>query len=64
MKARRIIRAEDQATRVGWTPFDGFEAKGWPLATIIRGELVMSDGELVAPSIGAPIRFLETMQPR
>ncbi|MBL8543671.1 MAG: dihydroorotase [Hyphomonadaceae bacterium] len=64
MKARRVIRAEDQATRVGWTPFDGFEAKGWPLATIIRGELVMSDGELVAPSLGEPIRFLETMQPR
>ncbi len=64
MKARRIIRAEDQATRVGWTPFDGFEAKGWPLATIIRGQLVMSDGELVTPSQGQPIRFLETMQPR
>jgi dihydroorotase len=25
------------ASRVGWTPFDGMEAKGWPMATIIRG---------------------------
>ena len=23
----------------GWTPFDGFEAKGWPMATIIRGRV-------------------------
>ena len=61
MKARRVIRAEDQATRCGWTPFDGFEAKGWPLATIIRGRLVMSDGEIVTPGAGEPIRFLETM---
>ncbi|HYD73880.1 MAG TPA: dihydroorotase, partial [Candidatus Binatia bacterium] len=37
MKARRVIRSEDQATRAGWTPFDGFEATGWPTATIIRG---------------------------
>jgi dihydroorotase len=63
MKARRTIRNEDQATRAGWTPFDGFEAKGWPMATIIRGKLVMSDGELVTPGAGEPMRFLETMQP-
>ncbi len=61
MKARRTIRAEDQATRCGWTPFDGFEAKGWPMATIIRGVVVMRDGEIAAPSLGAPLRFLETL---
>ncbi len=61
MKARRTIRNEDQATRAGWTSFDGFEAKGWPLATIIRGQLVMSDGEITTPSAGQPMRFLETL---
>ena len=62
LKARRVIRNEDQATRAGWTPFDGFEAKGWPMATIIRGNVVLQDGELVTPSIGEPMRFLETLQ--
>lgn len=62
MKARRVIRDADQATRCGWTPFDGFEAKGWPMATIIRGAVVMSDGELQTPASGAPMRFLETLQ--
>ena len=61
MAARRTIRAEDQATRCGWTPFDGFEAQGWPMATMIRGAVVMRDGALVAPSLGAPMRFLEAM---
>jgi dihydroorotase len=61
MKARRTIRAEDQATRCGWTPFDGFEAQGWPMATIICGTVVMRDGELVTPSIGKPMRFLEAL---
>jgi dihydroorotase len=61
MKARRAIRAEDQATRCGWTPFDGFEAQGWPMATIIRGNVVMRDGEIVAPASGEPMRFLEAL---
>jgi dihydroorotase len=61
MKARRTIRAADQATRCGWTPFDGFDAQGWPMATIIRGVVVMRDSELAAASRGAPMRFLETM---
>ncbi len=61
LKARKIIRNEDQATRAGWTPFDGFEAKGWPMATFIRGMMVMRDGEVTTPSAGKPLRFLEAL---
>lgn len=61
LKARRTLRHEDMASRVGWTPFDGFEAKGWPVATIIRGRVVMRDDEIVAPSLGEPVRFQETL---
>jgi dihydroorotase len=61
LKARRTITHAQQATRVGWTPFDGFEAKGWPMATIIRGAVVMRDDEVIAPSLGQPIRFQETL---
>ncbi|MBU6373616.1 MAG: dihydroorotase [Alphaproteobacteria bacterium] len=63
LAARRVITNAQQASRSGWTPFDGVEAKGWPIATIIRGRTVMRDDEIVAPSIGEPIRFLETLQP-
>jgi dihydroorotase len=61
LKARRVIRHEAMANRSGWTPFDGFEAKGWPIATIIRGRLVMRDDEVVAAGTGAPVRFIETL---
>ncbi len=47
--------------RSGWTPFDGFEATGWPMATIIRGTVVMRDAEVLAPGTGKPMRFLETL---
>ena len=63
LNARRTIRDEDMANRSGWTPFNGFEAQGWPLATIIRGRFVMRDGEVIAPGEGRPLRFLETLRP-
>ena len=61
LKARRMIRHEDMATRSGWTPFDGFEAKGWPVMTIIRGRTVMRDNEVVVGGVGEPVRFVETL---
>jgi len=61
LKARRTISHDAMASRVGWTPFDGFEAKGWPMATIVRGRVVMRDDEVVAPHLGEPVRFLETL---
>jgi dihydroorotase len=61
LKARRTLRHEDMATRAGWTPFDGFEAKAWPMATIVRGVVVMRDDEVIAPHLGEPVRFAETL---
>jgi len=61
LKARRVLRHEDMASRCGWTPFDGMAVKGWPKATIIRGRVVMRDDELVASGLGEPVRFLETL---
>ena len=61
LKAKRTITTAQQATRAGWTPFHGFEATGWPMATIIRGRVVMRDDEVIAPALGEPVRFLETL---
>ena len=61
LKARRTLRHADMATRSGWTPFDGLEVTGWPMATIIRGRVVMRDDEVVAPALGEPVRFQETL---
>jgi dihydroorotase len=61
LKARRVFTHEQMATRSGWTPFVGMEAKGWPIATIIRGTVVMRDDEVVAPHRGEPVRFAETL---
>ena len=56
LKAKRTVRHEDMATRVGWTPFDGTELTGWPVATLVRGHQVMRDGELLKRA-AEPVRF-------
>jgi dihydroorotase len=50
------ITNEQMASQCGWTPFDGITVTGWPMATIVRGNIVMRDGEVFAP-IGKPIHF-------
>ena len=62
LKAKRTITHDQQATRCGWTPFDGVEATGWPMATIVRGRVVMQDGELIGSAHGRPVRFQETLR--
>lgn len=62
LKMAKTIRHADAATRVGWTPFDGMTVTGWPVGTIIRGQRVMWDGEIVGAPAGAPMRFLEALQ--
>jgi dihydroorotase len=49
------------ASRAGWTPYDGVTVVGWPVGTVVRGSRVMWEGDLVAPSGGEPVRFLETL---
>jgi dihydroorotase len=63
LKARRTIENSWIASKCGWTPFDGMTTTGWPIATIIRGLIVVRDGALVMPAAGAPIGFAETLAP-
>jgi dihydroorotase len=64
LKRKEIITAEWSKSKCGWTQFDGFEATGWPVATIVRGGFVMRDGEIVAKGSGKPVRFNETLEPQ
>ena len=64
LAARRTINNADMASRCGWTPFDGMRVTGWPMMTVVRGHVVMRDGELLGAPIGRAVEFLETMKDR
>jgi len=40
-----------------FTPFEGMRLKGWPTHTIVRGQVALEDGRVVAePGIGQYIK--------
>jgi len=62
LKRKETITSDWSKSKCGWTPFEGFEATGWPVATIIRGGFVMRDGAIVKKGGGKPVRFNETLE--
>ncbi|WP_373047808.1 dihydroorotase [Vulgatibacter sp.] len=61
LQADRTISNLHQASRCGWTPFDGYRVHGWPVATVIRGNVVQVEGEITAPPMGEAVRFTEAL---
>ena len=60
MKANKTITNAQQESRAGWTPFDGKRVSAWPIATIIGGQCVMRDDELLNP-VGQALQFRECL---
>ena len=49
----RVVTPEYMQSAADWGLYDGWNVKGWPVMTIVRGEVVMQDGEIVgSPSHG------------
>jgi dihydroorotase len=61
LKAKREITNDWIRTKCGWTPYAGMTVTGWPKATVIRGNIVMREDELLEKPIGQPVRFMETL---
>ena len=61
LKARREITGDWLASKCGWSPFEGTTLTGWPMATVIRGRIVMRDGELIGPPAGRPAHFIDSL---
>ncbi|WP_332066091.1 dihydroorotase [Bartonella sp. CB189] len=61
LKREGVITNALVGSRAGWTPYNGKKVKGWPVGTIIRGMRVMWEGEVVTPSQGEPIKFIESL---
>jgi dihydropyrimidinase len=47
LKLKKKVRAEDLHQKVGWTPYEGWTLKGWPVLTMRRGQVAYRDEELL-----------------
>ena len=61
LKAQREITGEWLQSKCGWSPFEGMRVTGWPMATILRGQIVMREGECVGKPVGQAVRFVECL---
>ncbi|MFB0493209.1 dihydroorotase [Methylobacterium sp. OAE515] len=57
LKTHRRIEESWIVSPCGWTPFAGTDVVGWPIATIVRGHLVMHDDTVLGAPIGNLARF-------
>jgi dihydroorotase len=61
LQRRETITNNWIASKSQWTPYDGVTVTGWPVGTMIRGNLAMWQGEIGALARGRPIQFLEAL---
>jgi dihydroorotase len=53
----RPVRKEDLLTKCGWSPFTGWNLTGWPVTTIVGGEIVYHQGQLNTKVRGRALTF-------
>ncbi|RWI18939.1 dihydroorotase [Mesorhizobium sp.] len=61
LKRRETITNAQAGSKAGWTPYDGREVTGWPVGTVVRGQRVMWEGEMVTPGQGRAVEFSEAL---
>ena len=57
MNKKTVFKNKYVESKCGWSPFDGFEFKGTPVATIISGKIKMKDGIILGEPEGTPLTF-------
>jgi dihydropyrimidinase len=50
LELERVVTPEYMHSAADWGLYDGWHVKGWPAMTIVRGEVVMRDGQILAPA--------------
>ena len=53
----RPVRNGDMVSKCGWSPFEGWELVGWPVATVVAGVVGYAHGVFHEGCRGAALRF-------
>ena len=57
MNKEVVIKDEWIESKCAWTPFNNYKVKGFPVATIVNGEIVMENNKIILPAKGKPLNF-------
>lgn len=53
----RPVRREELKTKCGWSPFEGWTLTGWPVVTLVGGQIVYNRGQLDTTVRGQALQF-------
>lgn len=57
LKNYRPVLREEVLTKCGWSPFEGWSLTGWPVVTIVGGQVVFEGGKVNINVRGKALRF-------
>ena len=57
MNKEVVIKDNWIESKCGWTPFNNYKVKGFPIGTIVNGEIVMENSKIISPAKGKPLSF-------
>ena len=57
MDCEKTILNENMYSKCGWTAFHNTTTKGWPIITIVNGNIVYENDELNLDVFGKPVKF-------
>ncbi|WP_409477766.1 dihydroorotase [Pseudobdellovibrio sp. HCB154] len=57
MKKEKTVEKKWLASKTGWSPFEGQSFKGWPVMTLLKGEVVVDGDMLIKPRAGTACDF-------
>ncbi|MFQ5936184.1 MAG: dihydroorotase [Acidiferrobacterales bacterium] len=62
LETHRPVRDQALFTKVGWSPFRGWELQGWPVYTIVSGHIAFDHGQVREDVRGRPLQFAASEQ--
>ena len=57
LKAKRKIEGKWLASKCGWSPFENWTVRGWPIYTFLNGKKVMAEDQVLGGPSGQKIKF-------
>jgi dihydroorotase len=57
LKKEVVLTHSMMATKSRWTPFHNEKVTGFPLMTVLKGQVAMREGEILTPPLGQPVEF-------
>jgi len=58
LSKKKIVNGSEMQTRVKWSPYEGMPLQGWPVMTIVGGQVVFENGKVNESVRGTEIQIM------